>query len=851
MRALEFSTDEFFAGIRELYNRRSRDPELERLTFCLLGVASPSDLISDTLTTPFNIGRRIDLTDFSEEEAAPLAQGFRRSEREGQALLRRVLYWTGGHPYLTQRLCQAIAEKPSVEDDSGVDRICEELFMSRRARDRDDNLILVRERMLRSEADLASLLGLYEAVWRGKRVRDDETNPLVGILLLSGIARVRSGWLAVRNRIYERVFDRTWVKINMPDAELRRQRAAYRRGVWRTAAVAATLVLMVLMVAALSVREEWEGALLSDGHKGGVRNAIFSPDGRRVVSVGEDAKVIVWDFERRERIATFDSDHTSWVTCVAFSPDGKMFATGSRDRTIIIWDAEGLKKIKVLHGHKVTVSSVAFSPDGRLLASSAGELRAPEDQTIIWEVGKWEIIRELPLGITLGNLFFSPNDGRWLLMSHKRKAWDTVTQQIVPIMSNGNWLAISPDATRIAGMGGQVCFWDLPRRGDPTLQEFIKCEQAHKDHGRGVAFSPAGRSFASAAEDIVLWNADTLEMITRLEHSAIPRSLDFHPNGQWLISGHADGSILLWDVVARKRTANFNEHSAPVYTVAFSSDGKRTASAGGDGSIIIWDAEHHSKEAMLIEHRSQVRGVAFSSDNRLLASADQDGELILWDVAQRAYRWKYKSPLYPDYCLAFSPDGKWIATTHGLHETTEGRQVIDFQNGPPISSAAYIYGLAFSSDGKRLVWVTELGQIVLWDAEKWQVIDQQKMSNTQLISVSFSPDGKWLVTGEDEGAVRLWSVEPLREVAVVGRHASRIKSVAFSPDNRQVASAGDDRTIKLWDVNGRRLVQEIGAHTAPVLAIAFSPDGQLVSGENDKSIWLYQRHRSLWGYRWD
>ncbi len=107
--SLPFSTDEFFAGIRELYNDRAEDAELERLTFCLLGVATPSDLIRDTRTTPFNIGRRIELLDFTQNEAAPLAQGLRCEERLGAELLKRILYWTGGHPYLTQRLCQAVA----------------------------------------------------------------------------------------------------------------------------------------------------------------------------------------------------------------------------------------------------------------------------------------------------------------------------------------------------------------------------------------------------------------------------------------------------------------------------------------------------------------------------------------------------------------------------------------------------------------------------------------------------------------------------------------------------------------------------------------------------------------------
>src|SRR5262245_43319555 len=93
VRSLPFSTGEFFAGIRELYNTRAQDPELERLAFCLLGVATPSDLIRDTRTTPFNIGQRIDLRDFTPSEASLLAQGLRRDEKTNGALLNRILYW--------------------------------------------------------------------------------------------------------------------------------------------------------------------------------------------------------------------------------------------------------------------------------------------------------------------------------------------------------------------------------------------------------------------------------------------------------------------------------------------------------------------------------------------------------------------------------------------------------------------------------------------------------------------------------------------------------------------------------------------------------------------------------------
>jgi hypothetical protein len=245
VRSLPFSTDEFFAAIREFYNRRSRESTFGRLAFGLLGVATPTDLIRDTRMTPFNVGRRIELNDFTALEAIPLARGLTGDETVAKDLLSRVLHWTGGHPYLTQRLCRALSEALSTSDlkvegapavppllpnARTVDLLAEKLFLSRQARDRDDNLIFVRERILRSEVDVAGLLYLYRRIHNGQMVPDDETNTLVSILRLSGITRGLDGYLQVRNRIYWRVFDGNWIQTNMPQAEVRRQRRASRRG---------------------------------------------------------------------------------------------------------------------------------------------------------------------------------------------------------------------------------------------------------------------------------------------------------------------------------------------------------------------------------------------------------------------------------------------------------------------------------------------------------------------------------------------------------------------------------------------------------------------------------------------
>ena len=181
VKSLPFRTDEFFGAIRECYNRRIHDPALNRLNFCLLGVATPAQLISDPNNTPFNVGNRIQLADFSLAEAQPLAAGIappNQDEVDATAILERIHYWTHGHPYLTQKLCRKIAGILSAGGPSElshletVDAVCEETFLSTRAREQDDNLLFVRDMMIRNARDLGSLLERYSQIQQGDEILD-------------------------------------------------------------------------------------------------------------------------------------------------------------------------------------------------------------------------------------------------------------------------------------------------------------------------------------------------------------------------------------------------------------------------------------------------------------------------------------------------------------------------------------------------------------------------------------------------------------------------------------------------------------------------------------------------------
>jgi hypothetical protein len=250
LRNLPFPADEFFAGIREFYNERIETPKLERLTFCMLGVATPSDLMQD-------VGKRIDLADFTEQEAQVLLPGLSRAASFAPALLKRILYWTSGHPYLSQRLCQAVGEDSRTRTNAAVDHVVKDVFFSPQARERDDNLLFVQDRMLRGSADPVALLTVYSTLIAGRMIADDPANPVLTELRQAGVVRVFGGHLRVRNRVYERVFNQDFVTANQPLDEAARQRAAEWRG---RARVLRWAVPVVGFFAALSIIAWWETA---------------------------------------------------------------------------------------------------------------------------------------------------------------------------------------------------------------------------------------------------------------------------------------------------------------------------------------------------------------------------------------------------------------------------------------------------------------------------------------------------------------------------------------------------------------------------------------------------------------
>jgi tetratricopeptide (TPR) repeat protein len=208
--------DDFFAAIRAMYNARASRPEFKRLTFVLLGVASPPDLIKDPALTPFNIGQGIELEEFSQADAAVLRDGLEAVyPDQGEAIFAHIYHWTSGHPYLTQKLCLAVTEAGNGHwTNERVDELANRLFLSEEAR-KEANLKFVQDKVL-AHPQRRRLFKLYGEVLEGKEIREDGQSLVQNHLKLSGLIKTENEYLHVRNRIYRHVFDLDWIKENTP-----------------------------------------------------------------------------------------------------------------------------------------------------------------------------------------------------------------------------------------------------------------------------------------------------------------------------------------------------------------------------------------------------------------------------------------------------------------------------------------------------------------------------------------------------------------------------------------------------------------------------------------------------------
>ena len=653
-------TDDFFAAIRACHNARATDAAYNRLSFVLLGVASPSDLVKDATRTPFNVGQRIELTDFTAEEAKPLAAGLSANPAEGEQILARILNWTSGHPYLTQKLCGAmqnpVSNRASDEaapvlnrDNNGavadVDALVEQNFLSQTASRDDSNLNFVRDWMKGDKKLGVKVFKLYRSIRRGKSVADAPRSPVQNHLKLSGVVTLQPDkTLRVRNRVYEQVFTDQWAKKATPVDWNRRLAVAsavmllLSIGFWYGVLKPLQQNVTPLQTAlgdypgryydALS-RYPWyrdkANELMAQFWE---RRALHDEGGGREEALLEQLQAMVTkptELQRKEASRLIGNDypnliltfrHPTLVSIVAFSPDGKRVLIGG-DYCATQWDARtGQPFGKALFFSSFSIV-VAFSRDGKQMLTRS-------------------LMSRTRTGIRNGEVY---------LWNAETDLWNAETDQTLGnplrLTKDVTSATFSPDGKRVlTGSGDTLRSKGEARQWDAQTGQPIGEPLRHGDFISAVAFSPDGKRVLTGSGDVLRskgeaqqWDAETGQPIGEpLRYETYVSAVAYSPDGKRVLAGSEDGTARMWDAETGQPIGKPLRHGASVSAVTFSPDGKRVLTGSQDRTARQWDAQTGKPLGNPLFHSSFVFAVAFSPDGKQILTGSRDKSVRLWDV---------------------------------------------------------------------------------------------------------------------------------------------------------------------------------------------------------------------------
>ncbi|BAY17504.1 WD-40 repeat protein [Anabaenopsis circularis NIES-21] len=776
--SLSFSVNDFFAWIRHCYNQRAYDAKYQRLGFALFGVASPGDLITDKRRTPFNIGKAIELAGFQLDEATPLLKGLEGVVSQSEIVLQKILEWTSGQPFLTQKLCQLVVqiawETPNGKIDlpQGTEGYWVEQLVKKQiiqhweSKDEPEHFRTIRDRLLFDEQKAGRLLGLYQQVLQAEA----ETQTPVTLndsreqteLLLSGLATRHEGYLKIKNPIYRHVFNQEWVTRQLDN--LRPYSQIFNAWVLSNYQDESRLL---------------RGQALKDAQNWAQGKSLSNLDYQFFVASQE--------FERREVQTALEAARVKEI------------------ETRLTQE----KKTALLQRYLLIAVCI-----GLFVSSSLG-------------IGSFILYRQAKTSETQAKnsemrALISSSEG--MFASNRR-----LDALVEAIKAKQKLRKLSPVNSKIA------------QKVDAVLRQAVYgADEYNRFWGHTAAVlavdvSPDSSLIASASVDktIKLWRRDGTAVATLTGHTATVRAVKFSPDGQMLASASEDGTVKLW-TKAGTLLKTLKGHNASIWGVTFSPDGQTIASASYDRTVKLWRRDGTLLKTFAGE-RVGFWGVAFSPDNQILAATSIDGVIQLWrregsDWQNAKLVQTLKGHTAWVIAIAFSPDGQIIASA------SEDKTVKLWRRDPKNNSyrldktlqghSAGIWGVAFSPDGQTIASASLDKTIKFWNIDGTE-LNTLRGHTASVWGVTFSPDGNFIASAGAENVVRLWQSENPFQKSIVA-HKSGIWSLDITSDSSIVGTTGHENMAKLWSRQGK-LLKTFTEPGGAIFEVSFSRGGKLIA----------------------
>ncbi|MFT5164774.1 MAG: hypothetical protein ACI9FJ_003383, partial [Alteromonadaceae bacterium] len=612
-------TDDFFTAIRTMYNERGSIEVYEKVTFCLLGVATPNELIKDRRTTPFNVGTMITLRDFDQTKdnlaqlLAVLADtDLIQKTEQAQNRLTRILYWTGGHPYLTLKLCAEVLKKglkKGLQQSAEIDTLVAGSFESFHQVEDDDHFKQITRFLGERVADQVATLGLYQRIL-SRRPVPDEALPAHTQLKLAGLVKADDkGNLVVRNRIYSRVFNKAWVSRTRPRRALR---------FLVTGSIAASVIALsvlawnaydrfVLQPPRLAM-QEWEKRLLSTSDPVTALVLYNQINGKEIhPSLG---RALTGNQQRAQ-----NAYNDVWQR----------------------WDE-----------HRVQI----------LLSA----LNATVDEDVAWDLFKTlmgqqpeELQQRMLAGFEhralLGyKAFWQKRAAKLLAMAKTRMAGFETELKYLRYLTQTHSAYLKYDEALIYGFAvavkinaaiqQDISIAYLAHNYD-VLQLTLRGHRGHRGLVKDATFSTDGQRIATAGfhdNTAIIWDAKTGKpQLTLFGHTRPLVPVRFSVDGSKVVTGSWDKTVRTWDTTTGKEIRVLSGHTSGVNTVAFSTDGKLVASGSNDKTVRIWSLAS-GEASQIFQTEGYVRQVRFAQNNQQVVAAT-DAARIAWDINTGTQLW--------------------------------------------------------------------------------------------------------------------------------------------------------------------------------------------------------------------
>jgi WD40 repeat protein len=783
-------TDDFFAWVRYCFNAREENPNYKRLTFCFAGVATPTDLIKDKNRTPFNIGKLIEPLRFQEDELNPLMEGLRERVVDRRRVQHEIHKWTGGQPFLTQRLCKLIqSEVEKIEfgqEEELIAQVVENKIINNwEYNDEPVHLKTIRDRLLQDENKAISLLGVYRQILKGielgESIEVGNNYSEVIALRLAGLIVSEEGQLFVYNEIYRRVFSAEWVA-----KELERLRP------------------YAVSLAQWLANDRDDKYLLTgqgflDAQQWSLTRQLTTEDFQYLAS---SQKLHTEDFQAQaeEIIKRAKKKATLFMALGVGGIIGAMTISyrSLLDSNETLWRNQvDLSSAQLLTDYpesslQRTISAIKV---GRELQKKVGNNPDPIDNPHIHSfirrlqqalsTNNWQETNELVDNESYTHTY-NMQQNVHKSYAHMYNLAQGGTQQ--PKISQFDVVAVSADG-QIIVTGGDSRTVKVWRQNGSLISTITDSSSFYVDLST-LAVSADGQTIVSSSDDktVKVWRQNGSLISTLTGHQGRVTGVSVSADGQTIVSSSDDKTVKVWQKNG-SLISTLTGHQGQVTGVSVSADGQTIVSGSDDKTVKVW-RQNGSLISTLTGHQGQVTGVSMSADGQTIVSGSDDKTVKVWQK-----------------------NGSLISTLTGRAQDQVDK-------------------VAVSADGQTIIYKhRSQGSIAVkvW-RRNGSLISTLTGHQGRVTGVSISVDGQTIVSSSDDKTVKLWRRNGSLISTITG-HQDLVNGVAVSADGQTIISKSNSKTLKVLRRDGS-LVSTLTSSRRLIFSIAVSADGQTITSRS-------------------